>query len=169
MTTEEFIECWNSCESAAEFSEKTGQSLRSACVRAYRLRKSGNSVKMMPWKIAAPIESRFWSMVEKGDSCWNWTGSLSKKGYGQISKTRNDGPELAHRLSYRLFVGPIPNGIMVLHKCDNPKCVNPSHLFLGTSGDNTQDMVQKERGWWQRNAPHRQILLQKASDDLAEL
>lgn len=74
------------------------------------------------------------------DECWNWGASFVGGGYGQY------GPgSYAHRFSYRLYKGPIPNGLFVLHTCDNRRCVNPSHLFVGTNYDNVQDMVSKGR------------------------
>lgn len=75
--------------------------------------------------------------------CFLWTGTLSKKGYGQFTYERKS--RLAHRLSYQLYVGPIPDGLCVLHHCDNPSCVNPEHLWLGTNYDNVMDRVAKNR------------------------
>ena len=87
------------------------------------------------------IEERFWSKVNKTDSCWLWTG---KKGrYGQFRL--NGGIVGAHRVSWELANGPIPNGLLVCHSCDVPLCVNPAHLFLGRQGDNMQDMMNKDR------------------------
>lgn len=96
----------------------------------------------MPGRWGTP-EERLWRHVEKSDGCWVWTGSLANWGYGQI---KVDGrPERTHRLSWTIHFGPIPDGLDVLHTCDNPPCVRPDHLFLGTDGDNAQDMASKGR------------------------
>ena len=92
------------------------------------------------------LEVRFWKKVKKGPSCWEWTGSRDRKGYGRIAATLAVRNLKAHRISYQLHVGPIPPGLSVLHKCDNPGCVRPDHLFLGTNADNMQDMISKGRG-----------------------
>jgi hypothetical protein len=88
---------------------------------------------------------RFMKRVKKGgrDECWPWTGSLNS-GYGQFRNQAGE-IELAHRASWRMFVGPIPDGMHMLHRCDNPPCVNPAHLFLGSQNDNVQDMWAKKR------------------------
>lgn len=91
---------------------------------------------------------RFWSFVEKTDSCWLWTGAKHPKGYG-IFHLRGRTPR-AHVLSWILHHGPVPRGLCVLHRCDNPPCVNPDHLFLGTPQDNTDDMTRKGRHWRRR-------------------
>lgn len=78
---------------------------------------------------------------EKG--CWLWTACLTKWGYGSIRNNKTT--ELAHRVSYRLFNGDVPEELCVLHTCDVPGCVNPDHLFLGTNNDNVQDKVNKNR------------------------
>lgn len=89
------------------------------------------------------LTERFWRNVNATASCWIWEGSLSTKGYGKL---HNHGKALlTHRLAYELLIGPIPNGKMVCHHCDNPCCVCPSHLFLGDPKDNTKDMVLKQR------------------------
>lgn len=77
------------------------------------------------------------------NSCWIWGLRVDKQGYGRINF--NSKTEQAHRISYKAFRGDIPNGMCVLHKCDNPTCVNPDHLFLGTKKDNVQDMILKGR------------------------
>lgn len=82
------------------------------------------------------------------DVCWEWAGSINPKtGYGQLSAWEHDSRKLytAHRLSFSAFVHSIPLGMMVLHKCDNRKCFNPQHLFLGTQLDNMRDCSQKGR------------------------
>ena len=96
---------------------------------------------------------RFWKRVAKSDECWLWTGGLHSKGYG-LFYCRPDGTTMravgAHRFSYELHHGPIPAGMLVCHSCDNPPCVNPAHLFLGSPKANIHDMMSKGRGWWQR-------------------
>jgi len=88
--------------------------------------------------------SRFWSNVTKSDNCWSWNGCTNKFGYGVIGKDYRNIP--AHRYSWELHNGPVPQGLIVCHKCDNPPCTNPSHLFLGTHRDNAIDRESKGRG-----------------------
>jgi hypothetical protein len=76
--------------------------------------------------------------------CWEWTGSKLKSGHGLLRSVAAD-TYLAHRLSWHIHNGPIPDGLCVLHHCDNPPCVRPDHLFLGTRADNTMDMISKGR------------------------
>lgn len=95
------------------------------------------------------LEERFWNFVDKKseDECWHWTGQILATGYGRISLgAKKDGNEGAHRVSWKLHnKKDIPSGMFVMHKCDNPKCVNPYHLSIGTPKDNTQDMIAKGR------------------------
>ncbi len=77
------------------------------------------------------------------NGCWEWTGPQDGKGYGRLNAGNKR--HLAHRYSYELYLGPIEKDYLVCHKCDNPLCVNPEHLFIGTHQDNMTDMVNKQR------------------------
>lgn len=94
----------------------------------------------------APPEERFWRFVEKTDQCWKWTGKKNN-GYGVLSKgAKFDGYFLAHRFSWEMHnAEKIPEGMVVMHSCDNPGCTNPAHLKIGTPKDNTKDMIEKGR------------------------
>lgn len=93
-----------------------------------------------------PLSERFWAMVDKTPTCWNYTGAKTEFGYGYIGRGgKHGGATVTHRVSWVLHHGEIPSGIQVLHKCDNPKCVRPDHLFLGTQKDNMQDASKKGR------------------------
>jgi uncharacterized protein YerC len=86
---------------------------------------------------------RFWSKIDKGDKCWEWTGSTNIKGYGFFHlKDRN---RAAHRIAWMIRSGDIPKGMHVCHRCDNRKCVKYSHLFLGSNQDNIIDAAKKGR------------------------
>jgi hypothetical protein len=91
------------------------------------------------------VTDRFWSKVEKipFHECWEWVGARCDKGYGRID--RSGILERAHRVAYEILVGDIPAGQHVLHRCDNPGCVRPDHLFLGSNARNMADKVSKGR------------------------
>lgn len=92
-----------------------------------------------------PLIERFMDKVEKplGVGCWIWTGARNTRGYGGIWVGKSN--YRAHRVSYELFVGKIPAGLCVMHTCDTPSCVRPSHLRTGTDTDNVRDMDAKGR------------------------
>lgn len=106
-----------------------------------------------------PLEERFWSMVEKTDGCWLWRGATDKDGYGFfMSFYRERGESRVHRIAWMLVHGPIPEGMDVLHKCDNPPCLNSvDHLFLGTQTDNMRDMRAKGRALVGERNPHSKL------------
>lgn len=90
---------------------------------------------------------KFWSKVDRSGECWVWTGGRNSDGYGNCHMPI-DGrlkSQKAHRAAWRLTRGDIPQGMSVLHRCDNPPCVNPDHLFLGTQADNMRDCREKGR------------------------
>lgn len=101
---------------------------------------------------------RFWASVQKGptpDACWDWMKRKLPHGYGQFFLI--EGTVLAHRLSYQMHAGAIPDGLSILHRCDRPCCVNPAHLFVGTQADNMKDCkvkgrnIRGERHWAHKN------------------
>lgn len=104
------------------------------------------------WFERAQIQSpRFWRKVEKTSACWLWRGRRDQGGYGQFHVTgdRERGPKQrawrAHRLAWELAHGAIPSGLLVIHECDNPPCVNVSHLRIGTTDENIADKLAKGR------------------------
>lgn len=94
--------------------------------------------------IRKPLEQRFWSKVKKTDYCWEFIGYYTKNGYGMIRNSRGK-MELAHRISWKLHNESIPERKECCHICDNRRCVNPAHLFIGSHADNMRDMINKER------------------------
>ena len=97
----------------------------------------------MKKEISAKIQRRFFAKVQKTSGCWFWTASCAGRGYGSFSIANRT--IRAHRVSYLIHYGQIPEEMFVCHTCDTPQCVNPSHLFLGSHQDNMNDMVSKGR------------------------
>lgn len=89
------------------------------------------------------LQSAGWTVTETG--CWEWAGRLDKKGYGVLA-LREKRQVFAHRTAYSVWVGDLVDGLSICHRCDNPKCINPEHLWQGSTLENLQDMTVKERG-----------------------
>jgi hypothetical protein len=124
-----------------------------------------------PGELQATLEERWQAKVspEPMSGCWLWTGAVKELGYGVIGLgTRQQGTAKAHRVSWTLHRGEIPAGMNVLHRCDNPSCVNPAHLFLGTLKDNARDCVSKGRNFVPDNrgekASCRKLSLENVTD-----
>lgn len=108
-------------------------------------RRWGDPTYFQTEKPRKPIGDRFWSKVDAGEGCWEWKASRDALGYGFFRVTTRESMKKAHRVAWELTNGPIPDGLVVCHRCDNPPCVRPDHLFLGSLSDNTQDSIAKGR------------------------
>ena len=97
----------------------------------------------MAGKVTRTLRDRFVEKVKKTNSCWNWIANRNKKGYGRFWV--NGKNEFAHRTAWEIAFGKINGDVRVLHRCDNPSCVKPTHLFLGTHADNGLDKARKGR------------------------
>src|SRR5665811_1223275 len=119
---------------------------RGLCHTHYRryLRQGGER-RVLTRHYGKTPEERFWLYVKRGGgpACWEWTGYKNGKGYGVINLQGQR--VLAHRMAWELKNGPVPDGLFVLHRCDNPPCCNLKHLWLGTKADNNNDMTTKGR------------------------
>lgn len=115
-------------------------------VADYNRGQYANGVAHLMVKYTPEQIKTFWAKVSGTDNdeqCWEWNAALSGSGYGKL--TINQRPVTAHRFAWELVNGKIPDGLFACHKCDNRKCVNPNHLFLGTQKDNMRDMTNKGR------------------------
>lgn len=126
------------CHSSGQNGQPVGhQSTTPRHARGRRKEMSGNKCR------DDTVEKRLLRKTNKSPSCWIWTGGTFSDGYGNIGTSK--GARRAHRVSYELYVGPIPDGMQVLHSCDTPRCINPAHLSLGTAADNMRDRDLKGR------------------------
>lgn len=134
------IELHKSGLSARKISQVTGRGR----VLVTKILKA-NNLKYIHTHIEVDKVSLFWSKLNKNspNGCWEWTGYRDKKGYGEFRIFGDN--YRTHRVAYLLTNGEIPNEMFVCHKCDNPPCCNPDHLFLGTNQDNMIDCILKER------------------------
>src|SRR5688500_9072371 len=105
----------------------------------------------MFYALRKPLNERLWAKTMQTPDCWLWPGRLDRCGYGTLGDGKK-GNMLAHRAAWIVTHGPIPDGMKVCHKCDNPRCVRPDHLFLGTQHDNIMDCRAKGRDRWSRAA-----------------
>lgn len=111
------------------------------------------------------LEERFWEKVgaKTSSGCILWTGKINKQGYGRLYLSPRK-ETMAHRFSFELFCGHIPDGLFVLHRCDNPPCINPNHLFLGTHQDNDLDRCRKGRTAKGPQLPHTKLTASQVSE-----
>lgn len=132
------------------------------CLRTFPTRTSmGGHIR----KCGVTHDELFWSKVNKMDDCWLWTGAKNNYGYGMFAIQHKK--TLCHRHSWVLANGPIPAGLLVLHKCDTPLCLRPDHLFLGTDGDNARDMASKGRRAVGERCPRRKLSAAQAREILS--
>lgn len=118
----------------------------STVAEALTLRGEWGATSQEKLRRQATLPKLFWKYVRKGPHCWAWVGDTAPRGYGRVwNRGGNPTRFAAHRLSYMLHYGDIPDGLCVLHACDNPNCVRPDHLHLGTNMDNSREAMSRGR------------------------
>ena len=125
------------------------QKSKGYCLRHYKLFWKYGSTEERGARHASPQE-RFFRYAEKSDGCWNWSGYKDKDGYGTITvkgKNGKNGPIRAHRFSLMVHGREVQNDDLVLHRCNNPSCVNPDHLYIGDHKQNMQDRIDFRGDW----------------------
>lgn len=126
---------------------------RGRCPACYEHFRRTGSERLDIRRTHPQLKEHMWLYVNRfAAGCWNWKGSCDEKGYGMFQFSGNR--VHTHRLAYELVFGEIPSGLCVCHKCDNPGCCRPDHLFLGTHSDNMQDMVAKGRNAVRQGGKH---------------
>jgi len=146
----------------------------SLCSKHYRkkLRYGDPTVSKQLQYHGLTLEERFWKYTVKKEGCWEWVGNCDPNGYGRLSAGNWDGkrkPMLAHRISYMIHNGGIISGKHVLHKCDNPNCVNPEHLYSGTPQDNVDDMWDRGRANPGRSVGENHGMAKLSEDQVREI
>lgn len=144
-------------ECGTRFSKQPRDDEKTWALRRFCSQPCANRANAKP----APISERFWKYVNKAESgCWEWRGTKDRLGYGRLSAGRGKSPLKAHRVSFEMANGSIPAGLFILHKCDNPSCVNPDHLEAGDQKKNIADMIRRgRRGSNRRLGPQQQPAL----------
>lgn len=128
----------------------TGYRLSRLCCAHYKnLTERGDPLAFSQYQLVRIATAELWKRLHSPDAfepgkCWEWPGASNTRGYG---KCRRNGEEATHRAAWVELHGPIPKGKWVLHRCDNKMCVRPSHVYLGTPKQNTQDMLERDRAW----------------------